>query len=190
MMQIPYTPAFAPIMISQAETSVTVEMPEITGIESGNSPVTSYNLVYSSSLSFISIIGENPNNLLRTITKGGLNSNTLYRFKYRVRNKFGWSADFSPDIEIRTATFPSKITTISFLMVDQTKVRVSWLPPYNGGSPISEYKIEFRHKYDAGSGEAMVFSELDDCLGSTYSILIQRYCDVSMTVFELEPLLL
>ena len=89
-------------------------MTEINGIETGGSPITSYNLVYSPNLSFISIIGENPNNLLLTITKGGLNTNTLYKFKYRVRNKFGWSADYSPIVEVRTATYPSKITTISF----------------------------------------------------------------------------
>lgn len=65
---------------------------------------------------------------------------------------------------------------------------MSWLPPYNGGSPISEYKIQFRHKYDPEAGIEPVFSELDDCLGNTYSILIQRYCDVSMTIFKEAPL--
>ena len=48
-------------------------------------------------------------------------------------------------------------------------MRVSWLPPYNGGSPISAYTIQFRHKYD-GISDAE-FSELDDCLGATYTIL-------------------
>lgn len=158
-------------MISQSETSITVEMPEITGIATGGSTITSYNLVYSSNIAFASIVGEAPNNLLLTITKGGLNTNTLYKFKYRIRNKFGWSADYSPYIEIRTATYPSKITTVSFLVVDQTKVRVSWLPPYNGGSPILEYSIEFRHKLSGEEGETPVYSELDDCLGATYTIL-------------------
>ena len=89
-------------------------MPEIVGTDTGGSPITSYNLVYSPNISFTSIVGENPNNLLLTITKGGLNTNTLYKFKYRVKNKFGWSADYSPFIEIRTATLPSMVTTVSF----------------------------------------------------------------------------
>ena len=89
-------------------------MPEVEGTDTGGSTITSYNLVYSPNSSYGSIVGENPNNPLLTITKGGLNTNTLYKFKYRVRNKFGWSADYSPYIEVRTATYPSKITTISF----------------------------------------------------------------------------
>lgn len=112
--QIPMAPSLAPIMISQAETSITVQMPQVSGLDTGGSPITSYNLVYSPNLSYTSIIGENPNNLLLTITKGGLNTNTLYKFKYRVRNKFGWSKDYSPYVEIRTATLPSKITTVTF----------------------------------------------------------------------------
>ena len=118
MQQAPTTPPSAPIMVSQAETSITVQMPEVTGLDTGGSPITSYNLVYSPNLSYASIIGENPNNLLLTITKGGLNTNTVYKFKYRVSNKFGWSSDYSPYVEIRTATFPSLITTVTFQVVD------------------------------------------------------------------------
>ena len=114
MQQTPATPSSAPELISQAETSVTVLMPEITGIDTGGSSITSYNLVYGTTLSFTSIVGENPYNLIRQVTKGGLNTNLLYRFKYRVRNKFGWSAGYSPYIEVRTATKPSKITSVSF----------------------------------------------------------------------------
>ena len=188
MMQAPLTPVLAPTMISQAETTVTVELPEVTGTATGGSPITSYHLVYSSGTSYISITGENPNNLLFVVTKGGLNTNIVYKFKYRVRNKFGWSLDYSPDMSIRTATFPSKIATVSFQLVDQTKVRVSWLPPYNGGSPISEYYIEFRHNYDEDAGLDPVYSELPDCLGDSYTILTQRYCEMSMSIFKEDPL--
>ena len=72
---------------------------------------------------------------------------------------------------MRTATLPSKITSVSFQLVDLTKVRVSWLPPYNGGSPISAYSIEYRHRYDPLSGQDPIFSTLADCDGSQYTIL-------------------
>jgi len=49
MQQAPLTPTLAPIMVSQAETTVTVELPEITGINAGGSPIISYHLVYSAS---------------------------------------------------------------------------------------------------------------------------------------------
>lgn len=52
--------------------------------------------------------------------------------------------------------------------------------------------MQFRHKYDESAAvvEPAEFSELDDCNGATYTILTQRYCDVSMIVFKRAPLLL
>jgi hypothetical protein len=94
MEMTPTTPPDAPIMISQAETTITVQMPEINGVDTGGSPILSYNLVYDqggASQAFLSVIGLNPDNLLTVVSKGGLNTNVVYEFKYRVRNKHGWS---------------------------------------------------------------------------------------------------
>lgn len=79
-----------------------------------------------------------------TITKGGLTTDTVYAFKYRVRNKYGWSATFSPELSARAATLPSKITDVTFSIVESTKVRVSWTEPYTGGNAISQYEILFK----------------------------------------------
>ena len=110
MQEVPSVPTDPPILISQSETSITLEMPELFGADTGGSPILSYNLQYNqggSSSNFVSVIGESPPNLLLTITKGGLNTNTLYRFQYRVQNKLGWSDGVSPQIEVRSATYPS-----------------------------------------------------------------------------------
>lgn len=79
----------------------------------------------------------------RTITKGGLTTDVVYKFKYRVRNKYGWSEGFSPELSARTATLPDQVTGLSFQIVDLLNVRFSWDQPYNGGSPIISYTILF-----------------------------------------------
>jgi hypothetical protein len=96
------------------------------------------------STNYISIVGEAPVNLLREITRGGLTTNVIFKFKYRIKSKYGWSEDFSPVLEARTATIPSALTvSISFSIIDLLNVRVGWQKPYNGGSPVTSYTILF-----------------------------------------------
>jgi hypothetical protein len=69
-------------------------MPEITGSFTGGSEIISYNLQFNqggSSQDYISVVGEAPNNLLRIVTKGGLQTDVVYSFRYRVKSKYGWS---------------------------------------------------------------------------------------------------
>jgi len=49
---------------------------------------------------------------LRVISKGGLTTDVIYKFKYRVKSKIGWSEDFSPVLAARTATRPSLVVKI------------------------------------------------------------------------------
>ena len=183
---LPAIPTFAPIMISQSETAITVELPEIYGANSGGSEILTYNLHYNMggiSTNYISIVGEAPENLLRTITKGGLQTNVVFKFKYRVKSKYGWSKDFSPVLEARTATLPAAVTALSFSIVDLLNVRVGWSQPYNGGSPIMSYTILFQHR------DGVSFSTLDTyCDGGYSTILLQRFCDIPFTVLRQEPL--
>lgn len=82
-------------------------MPTVTGTLTGGSPILSYNLQFDNNTStFITLIGENPDNLLLTYTRSGLLSNRIYGFRYRVRNKHGWGP-LSNIIYIRAATLPS-----------------------------------------------------------------------------------
>ena len=137
-----------------------------------------------SSSNFVSVIGESPPNLSLTVTKSGLNTNVVYVFKYRVQNKFGWSNGYSPTVEVRSATFPSKVTTVQFQIIEQTRVRISWLPPYDGGSPITAYTILL-----GDSQETMEFFEVTAyCDGSTYTTLTNRFCDLPMSAFRDTPL--
>lgn len=128
--------------------------------------------------SYVSITGESPDNLARTITKGGLTTDKVYKFRYRVRNKYGWSASFSPELSVRAATFPSKITSVSFSIVEQTKVRVSWVEPYSGGNAISSYQILFKQNDDLFTVEPTY------CNGSLATTVTNKYCDVPFTTLR------
>jgi hypothetical protein len=58
------------------------------------------------------------------ITKGGLSTNVQYQFRYRVRNKFGWSNGYSPLLTAITATKPNMVAQPTFSIVNQLNVRI------------------------------------------------------------------
>jgi hypothetical protein len=92
---------------------------------------------------YISVVGEAPDNMLLVISKGGLSTNEIFSFKYRVRSKIGWSVDYSPVLSARTATKPLIVSGIAFSIVDYLNVRVGWNLPYNGGTTVTSYTILF-----------------------------------------------
>jgi len=116
--KVPSVPVNAPVLISQAETSITVQMPEIVGQDTGGSDILSYNLQYNAggaSTTYVNLIGENPSSMILTFTKGGLTPDVIYNFRYRVKNKYGWNeGGFSPILQARAAGLPSKITKLTF----------------------------------------------------------------------------
>jgi hypothetical protein len=92
-------------------------MPEVTGTDTGGSEILSYNLVFDQGeniQSYISVIGEAPDSTLRVISKGGLSTDVIYKFKYRIKSKIGWSEDYSPVLSARTATLPQIVSGITF----------------------------------------------------------------------------
>jgi hypothetical protein len=118
--QKPSIPSLAPVLISQAETALTVSMPEMTGSETGGSDILSYHLQYKrdGTLSFETIVGEDPDNLMLVISRGSLETDVVYLFQYRVKTKYGWSEEFSPVLSARTATTPSVVPSLSFEIID------------------------------------------------------------------------
>ena len=71
-----------------------VQMPEIYGTETGGAEILSYNLLFNmggNSENYVSIVGEAPDSLETLITKGGLTTDVVFKFKYRVKSKYGWS---------------------------------------------------------------------------------------------------
>lgn len=144
----------------------------------------SYNLQYDQGENqYISVIGEAPDNLERVITRGGLTTDVIFKFKYRVRSKYGWSDDFSPVLSARTATIPEQVSGITFSIIDSLNVRFGWDQPYNGGSPVTSYTILFMHHDQVSFSPVLTY-----CDGSQSSIVLQRYCDIPLQTLRASPL--
>lgn len=80
---VPLTPSSAPIKVSTTTTSITVQMPSITGTNTGGSSILSYNLQINqggNSQVFTSIVGEFPYSTATTYTKNGLTTGITYQF--------------------------------------------------------------------------------------------------------------
>jgi hypothetical protein len=100
-------------------------MSQLVGQATGGSDLLSYNLQYNSgsaSTTYVSLIGENPNSLTLTFTKGGLTNDVIYSFRYRVKNIYGWNLGYSPVLQARAAGLPSKVTGVQFNLVNMTNV--------------------------------------------------------------------
>jgi hypothetical protein len=63
---------------------------------------------------------------------------------------------------------------------------VKWTAPYNGGSSITSYTVEFQHKFDPSTFTQIAFY----CDGTTPFVLSYRQCTIPMTLFRQAPFLL
>lgn len=107
--QAPTKPSSSPTLVTQSKDTISLSWSASTGdAQTGGSTILSYNLAYdegNSGASFVSLIGESPYSTATSYSKGGLTTDTLYQFKYRVYNKYGWS-DYSDVLTVRAATEP------------------------------------------------------------------------------------
>jgi hypothetical protein len=146
---VPLNPTLSPQRNDSGttKTDIQVDMPDITlDTNMGGSAITTYNLQYNgggSSEIYESIFGENPLTLTRTFTKKGLVTNEVYKFRYRIKNKHGWSS-FSPIANIRAATIPAKMSTPTFTVNNEVNLRIIWTEPDTGGNPISAYLLKIK----------------------------------------------
>jgi hypothetical protein len=186
-------------MVSRGESSITVEMPVIDASQTGGSAITSYNLQHDqgaaagsgpqsspSTENFVSLVGEIPDNnvAVTTVVLNGLNADTTYSFRYRTRNKHGWSG-FSDILEVLTATIPAGMSPPSFSIESSTptSVTLTWAKPYSGGNAISAYIVQFQH----GDSSTDFSPELSYCDGSDLAVLETRRCTVPFTVLRAAP---
>ena len=118
-------------------------MPEFTLFQSGGSEITSFNLEWNTGAGtqYYELIGETTgDNLDRVFVKTTLTSGTLYSFRYRIKNIYGFS-DYSPVAEIFCAKAPARVDTPTLTYVDKN-VMIDWSAPDNNFNPILAYKVE------------------------------------------------
>lgn len=164
-------------------TTIAVEMPEVTTSNTGGADIISYNLEWNqgSGTTFYEIIGETTNNMVRIATQNGLTSGSLYSFRYRVKNIYGFSVDYSPVADIYCAKVPDTPAT-PVLSNSGTDVVIDWTASGSNFSPINAYKIEFQ----AADGINW-HQDLVNCDGTDSDVKTNTICTIAMNVFRSSP---
>ena len=127
-------------------TSLSIEMPEITDNSdfTGGATLTSYNLEWNagSGTTFSDVSGGTADNLSRTIQVSTTAGET-YKFRYRIRNIFGWSVSYSPELTVLSAKIPATPTTVT-TTISGLNVLLDWTAPSDNASPITSFTVEIR----------------------------------------------
>jgi hypothetical protein len=114
-----------------------------TDVETGNSPILSYNLQMQSQSSSVWTDVKGQEGSFDTdfiYTVSGLNANELYKFRVIARNIHGWSASWSDEFTYHTSTRPDVPLAAVTTLVNQN-VRILWEEPVDNYLPITQYKI-------------------------------------------------
>ena len=143
------------------------------GASSGGSPVIDYRISYRAGSDAYTILA----NAVTTTayTASSLVANTIYTFKIEARNAVGYS-DFSSEVSVRAAARPSTPTAPTTSVITNTGVVITWVAPFDGGSPLTAYLITIRQ------GDGLTYSpELATCNGSNAGIISARTCTIPIT---------
>lgn len=148
---VPSAPPTAPQRLSSNATSLTVELPIVTG--TGGITLNAYQLMIDDGLlgdfrniSSSGLVDDSNSlsRLQRTHTIGELVQGRVYRLKYYVANELGWSAS-SPVASLLAAGVPARPNKPTLVSVDVTQITLAFTEVLeNGGSPILEYQLYAR----------------------------------------------
>jgi hypothetical protein len=73
----------------------------------------------------------------------GLNTGSTYVFKVEAQNAYSYS-EVSNLLTVLAATIPLQVDEPT-TSVSAGDIIVTWTAPYNSGSPITAYKVMFKH---------------------------------------------
>jgi len=108
-------------------------------------------------------------------------ADALYTFRIEARNLVGYS-DFSSELVVRAAAKPNTPAAPLTLVLSNTGLVITWVAPFNGGSPITSYTVKVRHK------DSTTFStELTNCDGSNAGIVSATSCTIPIEVLLAAP---
>jgi len=79
-----------PTVVLQTDTTITVQWTALTGTQTGNSPILSYNLYWDNSSG--TAVYELTDSFVTTFTVTGLTGGQNYIFKVRARNVYGYGS--------------------------------------------------------------------------------------------------
>jgi hypothetical protein len=154
--------------------------------ETGGSPITSYSMDWdegSSGNQYVPMVGFYDDNLNLSIEFTQLTKGLYYRFRYRVKNIYGWS-DYS-DIVIQIAARTPDVPVAPVTSNTQTSVTITWEIPYNGGTPVTSYSLLIKTHDDLWVEELTYCNAVSDS-----TVISNRLCAIPMSVLEDEPFML
>jgi len=125
-------------------TQIKVDWSPLTGLNTGESPITSYNLQWdaaSNGVTWSDLSGQDGAlSTALTFTKAGLTPGSYYGFKLRARNVHGWSTSFSAIVQYQSAQWPDKPLPVTTSLVN-TSIRISWQQPADNFKTITKYRV-------------------------------------------------
>lgn len=114
-------------------------------------------------------------------TKTGVTAGQTYQFKVTARNAVGSSPQTSA-FSIVAANVPSQpAAPTTALDGGQTNAIVTWTLPFNGGSPITSYKVYIQ------AADLTWQQDNTNCNGSNGAIVSARQCTIPVTVLRAAP---
>lgn len=128
-----------PIITSYSDSQIVVSWTALTGTDTGNSPITSYNLYWNDGTGDADI--QVLNALVTSYTFGGISGSLTYKFKVRAQNIYDYG-DFSNVTSIVALDVPGKVG-IATVTLSGTDVIVDWDEPNTHYSSILEYTVSF-----------------------------------------------
>jgi hypothetical protein len=162
-------------------TQIDVYWDSITTPQDGGSPVLSYHLQYdngTAATTWYDVVGLAPDSLATSIlVSSQLVSGTVYGFRVRARNIFGWGP-YSLVTSIKAAREPgTPLAPVTSIDAAAGALAIDWTAPDARGDAITAYLVEIADK--AGT---TWHTENATCDATQAALVAARRCTVPMTV--------
>jgi hypothetical protein len=185
METVPHDPLLAPHRLDSSTlgTQIGVGVTALAGLETGGSPILSYEVEIDhdggGTGPWTEVAGGTTDSLDLEHVVSALTPGELYFFRYRARNQHGWSEGYSPVQSILLATVPSA-PPAARTTNSGADVLVDWdAPASDGSAPLLAYRVRLR------GADGLLHVESSHCDGGgseEAAILAARSCTIPMTV--------
>lgn len=130
----------APTLVFQDENTIEVQW---TANYNGGTPIDDYQVFWKldTDADFLDSVLSTGNTLSYRVDIG-LDTGLEYDFKVRARNDVGLSS-FSSVSTFMAAKVPDAPAAPTSSFADRTSITIDWTAPYNGGTPITNYRVQW-----------------------------------------------
>ena len=152
----PQTPVVAPVEVTATATYISVSLTALTTeAQRGGATILIYNLQIDDGLgnaNFNHVYGFASDTLTTTYTANNVIKGRTYAFRYRARNLYGWSADWSPITYILAADKPIQPAKPELMSASLASLTLRFTPcTDNGGDHIFAYRLYINEGTDGSA---------------------------------------